>query len=296
MFGFIKKSFTNFFSGLGSRLKSIFSTDNSGKLNLTELETLLLESDVGNEVCQKLLHIIKTQEHNRPLGFEQLKASLEQELLTILNACGRPDLRPKILMLVGVNGAGKTTFTAKFANLLKNENKKTLLVAGDTFRAAAADQIKEWANRLNLEIVQGKTDQDPASVVFAGADKFVREGFDQLIIDTAGRLHTKANLMAELQKIRNVLAKKLGSEQKVTTWLVLDAMLGQSSINQAENFHHTTKLDGLVITKCDASARAGAIFAIAQRFSLPVMFMSNGQGLEDLEAFDAPSFVRKFLG
>lgn len=295
MFGFIKKTISSFFGNLGTRLKNIFSTDAAGTLNFAELEKMLLESDIGTEVSAQLIDKIKIAQTRKILDFEKLKTLLEVELLNILQQCKTADRDPKILMLVGVNGAGKTTFAAKIADTFKRAGKKPLLVAGDTFRAAAVAQINDWASKINLELVQGVEGQDPASVVFLGAQKFVQEGFDHLIIDTAGRLHTKVNLMAELQKIKTVLTKKLGSGQRVATWLVLDAMLGQSSINQAEIFNNATELDGIVLTKCDGPAKGGIIFAVAQKFKLPVIFISNGQSTEDLIRFDAATFVQNFL-
>lgn len=298
MFGFIKRKISNFFSGLGNRLKELFSTTNGAEsIDFLKLEKLLLESDVGMSVSEQLINSVKKicRDQNY-VDFQAVSQELKKQLLEILSDCQKTEIYPKILLLVGVNGVGKTTFAAKFAHHLKSKGKKPLLVAADTFRAAAVDQISVLAGRANIDLVEGIDGQDPASVVFQGASKYIDGGFDHLIIDTAGRLHTKVNLMAELEKIGKVLEKKLGNDaSQISTWLVMDSMLGQSSISQAEIFNESTKLNGIVLTKCDGTAKGGGVFAIAKKFKLPVAFLTAGQSFDDLEAFDAQDYVDKFL-
>lgn len=297
MFGFgsIRNKIASLWSGLGSRLKSLFSSQ-SGEIDYDKLEKLLLESDVGVKVCDQLIESVKAAAREKGhADLETVQKELGHQLLEILQNCPTTTARPKVLLIVGVNGAGKTTFAAKLAGRFKAEGKKPLMVAADTFRAAAGDQIFGWADKAKIDLVEGVDGQDPASVVYQGATKFIDEGFDSLIIDTAGRLHTKQNLMTELEKIKKVLSKKLGENQEVSTWLVLDSMLGQSSISQAEIFNASTKLDGIVLTKCDGAAKGGGIFAIAKQFNIPIVFTASGQKLEDLEEFDASEYVNKFL-
>ncbi len=291
--GFIKKSVSKLWIGIGSKLKQLFASSENEKLNVESLRTILLENDVGVSVCDKIIESL--EKNAATANLPTLKKVLHKNLVKLLTDCPPTPNRPKVVMLVGVNGAGKTTFAAKFANLLKREGKNPVLVAADTFRAAAGKQLKEWAMKTNTPLIEGRENQDPASVVYKGAGFFRENQCDHLIIDTAGRLHTKSNLMAELAKIKKVLAKKLGPDIKISTWLVLDSMLGQSSTNQAEVFHSATTIDGLVLTKCDGAAKGGAIFTIAYKFNLPVVFTTNGQDLDDLKDFNPEEYVNSFL-
>ncbi len=297
MFDFIKRKVSTFLSGLGGRLKELFSTQNgNSSIDFEKLEKLLLESDVGVAVCDQLIDSVKKICSNQnQVDYEMVKQELKKQLLEILFDCKKAESWPKILLLVGVNGVGKTTFAAKFAHKLKSKGYKPLLVAADTFRAAAVDQISVLASRAKIDLVEGTDSQDPASVVFKGASKFIEGNYDHLIIDTAGRLHTKANLMTELEKIGRVLSKKLGDSTQISTWLVMDSTLGQSNISQAEIFNESTQLDGLVLTKCDGTAKGGGIFSIAKKFKLPVVFLTAGQTFQDLETFDPQDYVDKFL-
>jgi fused signal recognition particle receptor len=204
------------------------------------------------------------------------------------------DKHPSVILVVGVNGSGKTTSIAKLAHRFQQQKKSVLLAAGDTFRAAAADQLEIWAQRNGAAIVRGKPGADPASVAFEGVEKALATGIDVLLIDTAGRLHTQKNLMDELHKVRRVIEKRLpGAPHE--TWLVLDGTNGQNAIQQAKLFTAAVSVTGLVISKLDGTARGGAVFGIKEALGLPVRYIGTGEQLEMLEPFDPQSFVDAIL-
>jgi len=200
----------------------------------------------------------------------------------------------RVFLLVGINGSGKTTFAGKLAHQFIKQGKKVLLVAGDTFRAAATAQLKEWSNRVHADIIIGKENQDPASVIFTACQQFKNNDYDVLIIDTAGRLQTKVNLMKELEKIRRILSAQL-PEQKVTTLLTIDSMLGQNSFEQAKLFHESTSLDGIILTKMDGTAKGGIVFAITQELRIPIAYISHGETVEHIDSFNAQEYVKQLL-
>ena len=197
---------------------------------------------------------------------------------------------PSIFLLLGINGSGKTTFVGKFAHLLTQQKKRVLLVAGDTFRAAATQQLQEWGTRVGVEVFVGKENQDPASVIFDASKKFREEKFDHLIIDTAGRLQTKVNLMQELQKMRRIIDKQLPTAE-ISTWLTVDAMLGQNSLTQAQIFHEATNLNGIVLTKLDGSGKGGIVFSIVTLLGIPITYVTFGEQLDQVKRFDAQEYV-----
>jgi len=206
--------------------------------------------------------------------------------------------RPKpadLFLLVGINGSGKTTFASKLANYYKRQHKKVLFVAADTFRAAAVEQLSEWAVKLGVDIVHGSANQDPAAVVYQGCEKFKHENYDVLIIDTAGRLQTKTNLMQELGKIKRVIGKVL-PDKDILTLLTLDAMLGQNSLVQAQVFNEVVSLSGVVLTKMDGTGKGGIVLAVAQQLRLPVVFISCGERVDDLKLFDSQEYVTNLVG
>jgi len=198
------------------------------------------------------------------------------------------------ILFVGINGGGKTTAIAKMANQLKSDGKKVLLAAADTFRAAATEQLEEWAVRVGVDIVIGKEKQDPASVVYQACEKFKNENYDYLIVDTAGRLQTKINLMNELAKLKRVIEKILGAD-RVTMLLTVDAMLGQNSFEQARIFNESAHLDGIVLTKMDGTGKGGIVFAIVQELKIPVAYITFGENLEAIKRFDAQEYVKDLL-
>jgi len=293
MFSFIKKSLNKIYQAVSSKLQGLFGAAQVDATVLQELQKILLESDLGvqttNQVIEKLK--VSAQSGNLSTGLE-LKEQLQSLLFEQLNL-PKLDLG-NVILLVGINGSGKTTLASKLAYYYKLQNKKVLLVAADTFRAAAVDQLASWAQKLELDMVQGMPNQDPSSVVYQGCERFKQAGADVLIIDTAGRLQTKANLMQELGKIRRVISKVLPSET-VTTLLTVDAMLGQNSLLQAQEFKQVAQLDGVVLTKMDGTGKGGIVVVIAQQLKLPVVFISYGEQPENLKLFDAHEYVQDLV-
>ena len=259
-----------------------------------ELEELLVLSDVGAATAERVVYLMrkKTWEDRFRKG-EEARRGLIQVLTKLLEAGDtalKLETRPSVILMVGVNGVGKTTTIGKLAHQLKEEGKKVMLVAGDTFRAAAAEQLGIWAERSGADIVRHEEGSDPAAVVFDGISAAKARGCDVVIIDTAGRLHNKANLMNELGKIRRIIDREL-PEADVETLMVLDATTGQNGLIQAKQFLETAGLTGIVLTKLDGTAKGGIVFAIANELKLPVKFVGVGEGMDDLIPFDAENFV-----
>ena len=259
-----------------------------------ELEELLVLSDVGAATAERVVYLMrkKTWEDRFRKG-DEARRGLIQVLTKLLDAGDtalKLETKPSVILMVGVNGVGKTTTIGKLAHQLKEEGKKVMLVAGDTFRAAAAEQLGIWAERSGADIVRHEEGSDPAAVVFDGISAAKARGCDVVIIDTAGRLHNKANLMNELAKIRRIIDREL-PEADVETLMVLDATTGQNGLIQAKQFLETAGLTGIVLTKLDGTAKGGIVFAIANELKLPVKYVGVGEGMDDLIPFDAENFV-----
>ncbi len=259
-----------------------------------ELEELLIMADMGADLVDRVvtsMHYlcfdknVRRGDRARELLIEELKKELD---------AGDPALRlntsPSVILVVGVNGVGKTTTIGKLAAMLKAQGKKVLLCAGDTFRAAAAEQLGIWAERAGADFVRHEEGSDPAAVVFDGISAGKARDVDVIIIDTAGRLHNKANLMNELAKIRRIIDREL-PEADVETLMVLDATTGQNGLVQAEQFLETAGITGVILTKLDGTAKGGVVFAIANRLKLPVKYVGVGEGLDDLIPFNAQDYV-----
>ncbi|MCL5436813.1 MAG: signal recognition particle-docking protein FtsY [Candidatus Dependentiae bacterium] len=290
MFGFIKKVLHKIYTGMSSRLSAIFSRSNIDENALKEVERILIEADAGVPFTKELTKKIAAR---GLIDGHGLRTVLRDELCALVERytyAGDTD----VYLLVGVNGSGKTTAAGKLAHRLVREGKRVLLVAGDTFRAAAVEQLKVWGERVGAPVHTGQPGQDTASVIFSACERFEKENFDALIIDTAGRLQAKANLMRELEKIGRVISKKLPTRQ-VTTLLVIDAMLGQNSLDQARLFNENTKLNGVILTKLDGTAKGGIIFAIAYELGIPVAYLSYGEQPENLYAFKVHAFLDDLL-
>jgi fused signal recognition particle receptor len=260
---------------------------------LEEIEETLLRADVGVATSARLIDQLReagkrgeVREGEQVLPF--LKKHLAERLAagTIVSA---PE-KPTVILIVGVNGSGKTTSIAKLAGWLQGQGKKVVLGAGDTFRAAAVQQLTVWSNRLGIEIVKQDTGSDPAAVAFDAADAAVSRGADVLIVDTAGRLHTQEHLMRELEKIRRVLGKRIPGAPHETL-LVLDATTGQNALQQARRFHEATPVTGIILAKLDGTARGGAVLSIKDELDLPVKFIGVGEKLGDIEPFDPAAYV-----
>ncbi len=259
-----------------------------------ELEELLIMADMGVDTVDRVvtsMHYlcfdknIKRGDKAREVLIDELKKELDAG-----NSALKLATKPSVILMVGVNGVGKTTTIGKLAALLKSQGKKVLLCAGDTFRAAAADQLEIWADRAGVDIVRHEEGSDPAAVVYDGICAGKARDTDVIIIDTAGRLHNKANLMNELSKMRRIIDREL-PDADVETLMVLDATTGQNGLIQAEQFLETAGLTGIVLTKLDGTAKGGVVFAIANRLKLPVKFVGVGEGIDDLIPFDPKDYI-----
>ncbi len=293
MFGFIKDKFKKIYNTFTSQVNTLFSRNKVDEQFLQELSVLLICADTGVKTTAQIIDKLR-KDLPKITDPEQVKVELENLLVEKLNVEASPVLMPKITLLVGVNGSGKTTFAAKFANLLRLQNKRVLLVAGDTFRAAATQQLSEWGTKINVPVFVGRESQDPASVIFDACKKFGQENFDHLIIDTAGRLQTKVNLMKEIEKIRKTLDRQLPG-QEICTWLTIDSMNGQNSLRQAEIFKEATELNGVILTKLDGTGKGGIVFSVTEQFKIPILYITLGEKIEDIKIFDAREYVHGLL-
>ena len=266
---------------------------------LDELEEILISSDLSAELAEEIideLRINLKDEKDRTL--ENILELLKKTLLKILETdegdlnseSERDDSKPYVILIVGVNGVGKTTTVGKLANSFKKAGNKVIVGAADTFRAAANDQLEIWAQRAGVDVIQQDKGADPSSVAYETVQKAIEGSYDIVLIDTAGRLHSKVNLMSELNKINKAIGKVLPGAPN-ETYLVLDATLGQNAINQAEEFSKYTELTGLIITKLDGTAKGGTIFQICHKRKIPVNYIGVGEKLEDLQTFNPRTFV-----
>ena len=264
---------------------------------LEELETLLLMADVGVDATRSIIDDLTDQVKRNALSDpEALSHALQAHMAGILQAVDAPvkqaaSGKPQVILMVGINGAGKTTTIGKLAKRLQEEGQSVMLAAGDTFRAAAVEQLQTWGERNNIPVIAQQTGADSASVIYDALEAATARGADVLIADTAGRLHTKINLMDELEKIGRVI-KKLDPEAPHEVMLVVDAGTGQNAINQAEQFHRSIPLTGITLTKLDGTAKGGIVFAIAQRMGIPIRFIGVGEQIEDLRHFEPEEFVQ----
>ena len=259
-----------------------------------ELEELLVMADVGAATAENVVKGLRKMTWERRFRHgDEARAGLVELLTKLLNVGDtglKLDTKPSVILMVGVNGVGKTTTIGKLAHQLKEQGKKVLLCAGDTFRAAAAEQLGIWAERSGADIVRHEEGSDPAAVVYDSICAAKAIGADVVIIDTAGRLHNKQNLMNELNKIRRIIDREL-PQADVETLMVLDATTGQNGLIQAKQFLETSGLTGIVLTKLDGTAKGGIVFAIANELKLPVKYVGVGEGMDDLIPFDATNFV-----
>ncbi|MGF7431763.1 signal recognition particle-docking protein FtsY [Thermoanaerobacterium thermosaccharolyticum] len=259
-----------------------------------ELEEILILADVGVITTEKIIENMKIKAKEQKIKeADKIKDLLAEEIYNIMEANERPFniTSPTLILIVGVNGVGKTTTIGKLANKYKNEGKKVLLVAADTFRAAAIDQLEVWAGRNNCEIIKHEEGSDPASVVFDGIKAAKARGADIILCDTAGRLHNKKNLMEELKKIYRVAQREFDSAN-IETLLVLDATTGQNAVQQAKIFKEAVNVTGIILTKLDGTAKGGIVISIKSELDIPVRFIGVGEGIDDLQEFDSEKFVR----
>jgi len=294
--------FDKMFSGLTKtrknmeELEEIFRNYDPDDIDFyDDIEELLVMSDVGAETTAKILfdykHALIRRRINKGRDAKACLIDIMQNMLAAGDSSLKLDTKPSVILMVGVNGVGKTTTIGKLAARLMAEGKKVLLCAGDTFRAAAAEQLGVWAERSGADIVRHEEGSDPAAVVFDGLNAARARGSDVVIVDTAGRLHNKANLMNELNKMSRIISREL-PESSVETLMVLDATTGQNGLIQAKQFLETAGVTGIVLTKLDGTAKGGIVFAIASELKLPVKFVGVGEGIDDLIPFDSNEFVK----
>lgn len=259
-----------------------------------ELEFVLVSSDISVEASSEIVEKVKKiAKKEKVKTEEEFKKLLRQAMIEILDIESRSDECPILYTVVGVNGVGKTTAIGKLAYKFKKDKKNVLLVAGDTFRAAASEQLAEWSKRAGVKIVKYGEGVDPGAVVFDGISSAKAKKMDVVLVDTAGRLHNKVGLMEELKKIAKIVARDWdGNSQNL---LVIDATTGQNALTQVEMFNEIVHIDGIILTKLDGSSKGGVVFAIAKKFGIPIKFVGVGEGLDDIEPFDAEDFVNNII-
>jgi fused signal recognition particle receptor len=268
---------------------------------LDNLEEVLIASDVGVDTTLKIIDRLEARVQKDPyLGTDQLNFLLKDEIKSLFKSSEISEFgssatgKPTVIMVVGVNGVGKTTTIGKLAKKWSDEGKKVMLAAADTFRAAAVDQLEVWSERANVPLVKLAANADPAAVAYEAVSKAVSSDIDVLLVDTAGRLHNKINLMNELSKIKRVMSKVIEAAPHEVL-LVLDGSTGQNAFEQAKQFSATTEVTSLAVTKLDGSAKGGVVLGISDQFNIPVRFIGVGEGIEDLQPFDAERFVDTFF-
>ncbi|MDY7535978.1 signal recognition particle-docking protein FtsY [Pseudomonas sp. Bout1] len=297
-FARLKQGLSKTSASIGEGMASLFLGKKTIDDELLEdIETRLLTADVGVEATAVIIQSLTQKVARKQLtDADALYKSLQAELANMLKPVEAPLVintqnKPFVILVVGVNGAGKTTTIGKLAKKLQLEGKKVMLAAGDTFRAAAVEQLQVWGERNKIPVIAQHTGADSASVIFDAVQAAKARNIDVLIADTAGRLHTKDNLMEELKKVRRVIGK-LDADAPHEVLLVLDAGTGQNAISQAKRFHQTVQLTGLALTKLDGTAKGGVIFALAKQFGLPIRYIGVGEGIDDLRTFEAEPFVQ----
>lgn len=292
-FSKIKDNLKKTKESLDIKISNIFANNKDINEIIDEIEETLILSDVGvstsTKICDNLRESLKKQVDKSENAIKEL---LKAEMVKILESSGNEeDLNEKkVILVVGVNGVGKTTSIGKLTNLYIKEGKKVLLAAADTFRAGAVEQLEIWAKRTNTDICVGKENEDPASVIYEATKKFQSGDYDVLICDTAGRLHNKKNLMDELQKMKKIILKNLPNEKNEVI-MVLDATTGQNGVSQVKSFFERTEVNSLILTKLDSTAKGGVVFSIVNELNIPIKYIGTGETIDDIERFDAKTFV-----
>jgi fused signal recognition particle receptor len=280
------------------RISTLFGATEITTETWDELEAILIQADVGIETTQKIItNLIQKIDHEGITKTSELHDLLKSELTMLISdpqEIDFSDFHPAVILVIGVNGSGKTTTLAKLGKQFKENGKKVIFAAGDTFRAAAVDQLKVWGDRLDISVISGQDGSDPGAVVFDAIQAGISRKADLVFVDTAGRLHTRYNLMEELKKIHRVIAKTLPGAPHAT-WLVLDATTGQNALLQARAFMEAVKIDGVILTKLDSSARGGMAFAIQNELNVPILYAGLGEKPEDLQVFKKDSFINGLI-
>jgi fused signal recognition particle receptor len=291
-FARLRESMTKSRANMGDKMEELVeSTEVINEDFYDDLTDILIMADVGVKTTDKVIGELRAEvDKNRIKDAKKARELLKEILVKQMNI-HRPDLRwPMVMLFVGVNGVGKTTTIGKMALRFSSIGRSVLLAAGDTFRAAAGEQLVVWAKRANVPIIRHQEGADPAAVVFDAIQSAKAHNTDLLMVDTAGRLHNKKNLMEELNKIRRVIDKNF-PEAEVRSMLVLDATTGQNGLNQAKEFKNSAEIGGIVLTKLDGTAKGGVVLAIEQELQVPVWYVGVGEGIDDLQAFDAKEFI-----
>ena len=281
-------------------ITSLFTKKKLDQATLDELEEVLIQADLGVAVAARLVERLGRERFGKEVTDEEVRSAFADHIAELLQPVAiplalDPARKPHVVLVVGVNGSGKTTTIAKLAHLFKGEGRKVMLAAGDTFRAAAVEQLKVWGERAGVPVIAKEHGADAAGLAYEALERARAEGCDVLLVDTAGRLHNKTNLMEELAKIVRVM-RKLDAEAPQSCLLVLDATTGQNAHAQVETFKNLSPVDALVVTKLDGSAKGGVLVALAEKFKLPVVAVGIGEGIDDLRPFEARAFARGLMG
>jgi fused signal recognition particle receptor len=297
-FGRLRQGLSRSSTKLSEGITGIFTKRKLDQATLDELEELLIQADLGVGTAAKLVGAFGKTRFGQEIAPEEVKSALAAEIAKILEPVAQPltpTEKPSVVLVVGVNGSGKTTTIGKLAQLYREDGKKVMLAAGDTFRAAAVEQLQIWGERVGAPVIAKGAGADPAGLAYEALEGARAEGIDILLIDTAGRLHTKSNLMEELRKVIRVL-RKLDASAPHHCLLVLDATTGQNALAQVETFKQMVDVTGLVVTKLDGTAKGGVLVAIADKFKLPVHAIGIGEKAGDLRPFSADAFARGLMG
>jgi fused signal recognition particle receptor len=297
-FGRLRQGLSRSSTKLSEGITGIFTKRKLDQATLDELEELLIQADLGAGTAAKLVGAFGKTRFGQEIAPEEVKSALAAEIAKILGPVAQPltpTEKPSVVLVVGVNGSGKTTTIGKLAQLYREDGKKVMLAAGDTFRAAAVEQLQIWGERVGAPVIAKGAGADPAGLAYEALEGARAEGIDILLIDTAGRLHTKSNLMEELRKVIRVL-RKLDASAPHHCLLVLDATTGQNALAQVETFKQMVDVTGLIVTKLDGTAKGGVLVAIADKFKLPVHAIGIGEKAGDLRPFSAEAFARGLMG
>ena len=281
------------------KISNVFANNKDIDEIMDDLEETLILSDIGVETSMKICNNVRDNLKKQVDKSEDaIKKLLKQEMKNILAVSNNTNIldnnEKQVIMVVGVNGVGKTTSIAKLSNLLKKEGKKVLLVAADTFRAGAVEQLDVWAKRIGIDIYMGEENAEPASVIYDATKKFKEGNYDILICDTAGRLHNKKNLMNELEKMNRVLTKNLPDITK-NVIMVLDATTGGNGVSQIKSFFKSTNVNGIILTKLDSTAKGGVVFSIVSELNIPILYVGTGETVDDIEKFNIEDFVEAII-
>lgn len=299
-FSRLKQGLSRSTQKLGTNLTSVFTKRRLDEESLDQLEEILIAADLGPEVAENVIDSFRKTRFGTEVTDQEIKQALSKEIAQVLEPVAlpfqpNPELKPHVVLMVGVNGTGKTTTIGKMARFFSEQGLKIMMVAGDTFRAAAVEQLQVWGDRVGVPVIAGKPQADAAGLAYEALKKATRENIDLLLVDTAGRLHNKSALMEELAKIIRVM-RKFDETAPHSVLLVLDATTGQNAIEQVRIFKEMVNVSGLVITKLDGSARGGIVVALAEKFKLPIHAVGVGEKAEDLRDFSAEEFAKGLVG